>query len=108
MPNNHSRYLGNSGHYFNNQLNGAKFRATDKQIKFYIRLKKLCKENGIEEHEDPTGRVGFSESIDKLLKLLQEHEVDVKGNSKSFTPTVVINSNDNVLRDEVQVKLTKD
>lgn len=97
MANNSSRYLGHSGHYFQGEIDSLKAKATQKQIKFFLRLKYLCKENGIEYTKEPRGRVEFSEAIDELLKLLQEHGVDVKGNGKKFDHVIEVREPSSVL-----------
>ncbi len=82
---NHSRYLdygardtGNYAYY------KAKTTPTAKQIKFYKRLYATCKANDIDPStgEYTLTRVDYAMAIDKLLKRLQEHGIDISGNGK--------------------------
>jgi hypothetical protein len=65
----------------------AKATPTAKQVKFYKKLYAMCKEHGIDTN---TGkytktRMEYAWAIDKLIKRLQEHGIDVNGNGKDAT-----------------------
>lgn len=105
MANNHNRYLGHSKHYFENQLDDAKFKATQKQVNFFRRLCVLCRENGVEHQERPYGRVGFSQSIDRLIALLQAKGVDIHGNGKKIDVVISTDASNNVLEKDTTVRL---
>lgn len=59
---------------------------TSKQLKFFKKLCVLCKENGIEvklERYETRTRMYMSQTIDKLIQLLNENGIDVHGNGKT-------------------------
>lgn len=106
MANNHNRYLGNSKQDFENGFNALKSSSTQKQRRFFIALKKKCKEHNIEEHEDPSGRYGFSVSIQKLIDLLKANGVDIKDSGKKFDTVVTVKDDPSILIDhDVEVRL---
>ena len=59
---------------------------TAKQLKFFKKLWYLCKENGIEvklERYETRTRMYLSQTIDKLIQLLNENGVEIHGNGKT-------------------------
>lgn len=64
-----------------------KRKPTYKQLKFYMKLYYMCKDNGIdvklERHETRT-RMYMAQTIDKLIELLNENGIEIHGNGKSF------------------------
>lgn len=59
---------------------------TAKQLKFFKKLWYMCKENGIEvklERYETRTRMYLSQTIDKLIQLLNENGVEIHGNGKT-------------------------
>lgn len=81
---NHSRYLGSERLRSQREYEREKSMPTAKQKKFFRSLVAKCKENGIDCNTGRTRTRGeYALAIDKLLEMLQESGVDVKGNGKN-------------------------
>lgn len=81
----HNRYLD----YYakdvgDREYHKAKDTPTFKQKKFYYRLYAMCKENNIDTStgDYTVTRAEYADAIDKLIKRLQEHGINVSGNNK--------------------------
>lgn len=64
---------------------------TSKQIKFFKKLCAICRENKLDVHierEETRTRLLMANTIDKLIKLLNENGVDVHGNGKTAVGVV--------------------
>ena len=99
---NHSRDLSTSYKVDNYFYDIERSRATSKQIKFYQKLWYIFKNNGLDINEEcdkrkiphsiiqnPSGRCGYSEAIDKMINILSEKGLYTQKNDnrKKFETT---------------------
>ena len=83
----HNRLMGYGAKYAADaEYERLRCTPTSKQLKFFKKLWGLCKENGIEvklEGYETRTRMYMSQTIDKLIQLLNENGIDVHGNGKT-------------------------
>lgn len=105
MSTNHNRNMGNSGHYFEKQMDYMKQIPTEKQRKFFHNLLHKCWKAGLEPDERPGTRSQYAESIKRLIKLLEDNGVEVKHNNKQFvTVAELVESQSTIRGDSMRIK----